>query len=161
MSGATTDPVVVVVAGYAGVMAANRLGDVRLLMTGGEFVVWAEAFFRPISVATVRNLHAAAVFMSASAVAGGVIYHPAAEAAELKREMLAASLKVLYADHTKFTPTALRLRRHGPRRRDRRHRDLFRDHGPDRRGGRAGRPRGQRKALTEAVRTGRPRRRPR
>lgn len=161
MGGATTDPVVVVVAGYAGVMAANRLGDVRLLMTGGEFVVWAEAFFRPISVATVRNLHAAAVFRSASAVAGGLIYHPAAEAAELKREMLAASsIKVLYADHTKFTPTALGLRRHGPRRRDRRHRDLFGDHGPDRRGGRAGRPRGQRKALTEAVRTGRPRRRP-
>ncbi len=41
-------------------------------------------------------------------MAGGDIYHPAAEAAELKREMLAASsLKVLYADHTKFTRTAL------------------------------------------------------
>ena len=64
MDDATTDPVVVVGAGYAGVMAANRLGDVRLLMTGGEFVVWAEAFFGPISVATVRNLHADAVFMS-------------------------------------------------------------------------------------------------
>ena len=98
MDDATTDPVVVVGAGYAGMMAANRLGDVRLLRTGGEFVVWAEAFFGPISVATVRNLHATAVFMSVSAVAGGVIYEPA----ELKREMLAASsLKVLYAGHTK------------------------------------------------------------
>lgn len=108
MDDATTDPVVVVGAGYAGVMAANRLGDVRLLMTGGSSSCGPEALFGPISVATVRNLHADAVFMSASTVAGGVIYHPAAEAAELKREMPAASsLKVLYADHTKFTRTAL------------------------------------------------------
>ena len=88
--------------------AVSQFRDVRLIMTGGEYVVWAEAFFGPLAASTIRHMHADAVFMSASAITAGVAYHPTSEPAELKREMLAsAALKVLYADHTKFTRTAL------------------------------------------------------
>lgn len=84
--------------------------DIRLLMTGGEYLVWADALVGPMGVHSIRRMHADAVFMSASAIINGVVFHPTAEPAEIKRAMLASSkLRVLYVDNSKFTRTALHL----------------------------------------------------
>lgn len=82
--------------------------DIRLLVTGGEYLVWADAFFGPMTVAAIKAMRADAVFMSASAIIDGNVYHPTEAPAEVKRAMLAsAQLKVLFADHTKFNRSAL------------------------------------------------------
>jgi DeoR/GlpR family transcriptional regulator of sugar metabolism len=82
--------------------------QIRLLMTGGEHIVWADALMGPVTTATIRAMRADAVFMSVTAITGERCFHPTAEAAEVKRAMLeCATLKVLYADRTKFTRTAL------------------------------------------------------
>lgn len=84
--------------------------EIRLLVSGGEYLVWAEALMGPTAIQTIRQLRADAVFMSVSAIADGVAYHPTEAPAELKRAMLDSSqLKVLYADHTKFERSALHM----------------------------------------------------
>ena len=81
---------------------------IRLLMTGGEYLAWADALFGPMAVRAIRRMRADAVFMSASAITDGAAYHPTEEAAEVKRAMLASSsLRVLYVDHSKFDRRAL------------------------------------------------------
>jgi len=83
---------------------------IRLLMTGGEYLAWADALFGPMTVHAIGRMRADAVFMSASAITDGAVYHPTTEAAEVKRAMLeASSLRVLYADRSKFERRALHL----------------------------------------------------
>jgi DeoR/GlpR family transcriptional regulator of sugar metabolism len=83
---------------------------IRLILTGGEYHAWADAFMGSMAVAAIQSLRADAVVMSASAIIDTQCFHPAEEPAEIKRAMLAASsLKILYVDHTKFTRTALHL----------------------------------------------------
>lgn len=82
--------------------------DIRLLITGGEHLVWADAMFGPMTVNAIRQMRADAVFMSASAITDGAVYHPVENAAEVKRAMLDSSrLRVLYVDNSKFTRRAL------------------------------------------------------
>lgn len=84
--------------------------DIRLLMTSGEYLVWADALVGPMAVHSIRRVHADAVFMSASAIINGVVFHPTAEPAEVKRAMLASAKKrVLYVDNSKFSRTALHM----------------------------------------------------
>ncbi|MDR1387196.1 MAG: DeoR/GlpR family DNA-binding transcription regulator [Propionibacteriaceae bacterium] len=82
--------------------------QIRLLMTGGEFIVWADAFMGSTTLKTIRSMRADAVFMSATAIINGRVFHPTDNAADVKRAMIeCASFRVLYADSTKFTRTAL------------------------------------------------------
>ena len=88
------------------VLAAEA--QVRLISTGGEYLPWADAFMGPTAVRTIAQMSADAVFMSASAIDQGRCFHPEAGPAEVKQAMLgSARLKVLCADHTKFSRTAL------------------------------------------------------
>jgi DeoR/GlpR family transcriptional regulator of sugar metabolism len=82
--------------------------DIRLILTGGQYERWADAYFGPAACQAVRALHADTVIMSTSAIVGDVCHHPSEAPAEIKRTMLeAATTKILYADHTKFRRTAL------------------------------------------------------
>lgn len=83
---------------------------IRLLVTGGEYHLWADALMGPMTVHTLCTMQADAVFMSASAVSGSRCFHPAEQPAEVKRTMLRCSARrILYVDHTKFERTALHL----------------------------------------------------
>ncbi|MDR1077796.1 MAG: DeoR/GlpR family DNA-binding transcription regulator [Propionibacteriaceae bacterium] len=82
--------------------------QIRLLMTGGEYIVWADAFMGSTALKAIRSMRADAVFMSATAIINGRMFHPTENAADVKRAMIeCAGFKVLYADSTKFTRTAL------------------------------------------------------
>lgn len=88
--------------------AASEDPTVHLVSTGGDYVNWADAYFGPLTVATLERLHADLCIMSSSAVHQGFCYHPDPLAAQAKTAMLAhAERKVLLVDHTKFTRTAL------------------------------------------------------
>jgi DeoR/GlpR family transcriptional regulator of sugar metabolism len=81
---------------------------IEIIMTGGQFYAWCDAYMGSITLNSLRNMRADIVFMSAPAVIGGVCYHQHHEAVELKQAMLAsAEQKVLYVDHTKFNMRAL------------------------------------------------------
>ncbi|MDR0417539.1 MAG: DeoR/GlpR family DNA-binding transcription regulator [Propionibacteriaceae bacterium] len=82
--------------------------QIDLWVTGGQYVVWADALMGPMALQSIRGLNANACFMSSSAVTAGQCFHPAREAAEVKRAMLERSqARYLYVDHTKFARTAL------------------------------------------------------
>ncbi|MDR1851565.1 MAG: DeoR/GlpR family DNA-binding transcription regulator [Propionibacteriaceae bacterium] len=82
--------------------------DVRLLATGGVYERWADAYLGPSAVRMIEGMRADLAFMSASAIVNGVVYHPTEDLAEIKRAMLrSAAKKVLYADASKFSRTAL------------------------------------------------------
>lgn len=91
-------------------LADSLVGNpgIEIIMTGGQFYVWCEAYMGPIALNSLRNMRADIVFMSAPAVIGGVCYHQHHDAVEVKQAMLAsADQKVLYVDHTKFKMRAL------------------------------------------------------
>lgn len=105
---ATRAPLTVVTNYVKVFQEVSETPNVQVLMTGGQYVPWAEAFVGPLAVNALQELRADAVFMSMSAISDGGCFHPDPLSAEVKRAMLAsARLKVLYADRTKFTRTAL------------------------------------------------------
>ena len=82
--------------------------EVRLTAVGGEFVPEFASFGGSSAVAALAELHYDVVFMSVTAVADGACYHPSRATADLKRAFLrSAELRVLLADHTKFTRRAV------------------------------------------------------
>lgn len=81
---------------------------IEIIMTGGQFYAWCEAYMGSIALNSLKKIRADVVFMSAPAVIGGVCYHQHHDAVEIKQAMLAsAEKKVLYIDHTKFNMRAL------------------------------------------------------
>ncbi|MEW9265075.1 DeoR/GlpR family DNA-binding transcription regulator [Kineococcus endophyticus] len=82
--------------------------EVRLTAVGGEFVPEFASFGGSSAVAALADLHYDVVFMSVTAVSDGACFHPSRATADLKRAFLrSAELRVLLADHTKFTRRAV------------------------------------------------------
>lgn len=101
-------PLTVVTNSFAVAREVQDVTDITLLLTGGSYLVWAEALVGPMALDSLRDLRADIVLMSASAVTDDVCYHPDAQMAEVKRAMLAAAnRRVLYLDRSKFERTAL------------------------------------------------------
>lgn len=81
---------------------------IRLIGLGGTHYEWADAFMGGMTVDTIRSLRVDLVVMSTSAITDGVCYHQSQETVTFKKAMLeVAALRVLYADHTKFSRRAL------------------------------------------------------
>ena len=82
--------------------------ELRLVSTGGDYIDWADAYFGPLAVQTIRSMRADLCIMSSSAVRDGYCFHPDVMVAEVKRAMLeAAEHRILVVDHSKFSRTAL------------------------------------------------------
>jgi DeoR/GlpR family transcriptional regulator of sugar metabolism len=91
-------------------VASSLVGSsgVEIILTGGQYYSWCEAYMGSVALGSVQSLRADIVFMSAPAVTNGVCYHQHHDAVLLKRAMLeSAAHKVLYLDHTKFLMRAL------------------------------------------------------
>lgn len=81
---------------------------IQVIMTGGQYYRWCEAFMGTITLNSVHSLRADIVFMSSPAVTNGICYHQHHDAVLLKQAMVeSAAHKVLYLDSTKFKMRAL------------------------------------------------------
>jgi DeoR/GlpR family transcriptional regulator of sugar metabolism len=82
--------------------------DVKLIILGGDYWPRHEAFCGLACEAAVSALRADILFMSTTAISGGVAYQPDQDMAIAKRAMIAAAARrVLLVDHTKFGRVAL------------------------------------------------------
>ncbi|GHE96271.1 DeoR family transcriptional regulator [Amycolatopsis deserti] len=88
---------------------ARILGEaegVEVLLLGGRYTEF-DSCSGPDTVAALGRMRADVGFVSATAVAGGRLYHPVRDYADLKTAALAASNRnVLVVDHSKFGRTA-------------------------------------------------------
>jgi DeoR/GlpR family transcriptional regulator of sugar metabolism len=81
---------------------------IALLVAGGQYYKWCEAYMGTVALNAIRSLRADIVFLSSPAVTEGVCYHQHHDAALIKEEMFSsAQRRVLYVDHTKFAMRAL------------------------------------------------------
>ncbi|MBK1783986.1 DeoR/GlpR family DNA-binding transcription regulator [Prauserella cavernicola] len=81
-------------------------GSNEVLLLGGRYTEF-DSCIGPDTLAGLRRLRADVGFVSATAVAGGRLYHPVREYAELKEAALEVSHhNVLVVDHSKFGRTA-------------------------------------------------------
>jgi DeoR/GlpR family transcriptional regulator of sugar metabolism len=94
-----------------GIAMIDRLKDahgVQLIGLGGTHSPRLNAFFGLICENAIAALRANMLFMSISAVYGGVVYHQDEEVLKIKRALMAiADRKVLLVDSSKFGVTAL------------------------------------------------------
>jgi DeoR/GlpR family transcriptional regulator of sugar metabolism len=82
--------------------------DIKLIVLGGDYWPRHEAFCGLACEAAVLALRADILFMSTTAISGGVAYQPDQDMAIAKRAMIAAAARrVLLVDHTKFGRVAL------------------------------------------------------
>lgn len=81
---------------------------IQTILIGGQYDRSSEAFMGALTIDALKTLRADIVVMSSPAVTNGVCFHQHHGAVLIKRAMVqAASKKVLYLDHTKFSMTAL------------------------------------------------------
>ena len=82
--------------------------DVQLVLVGGEYHGWCNAFMGQMTTDAISALHADLLIMSTSAVIGGACYHQQQDTVSIKRAMMGvASKTVLLVDHTKFERRAM------------------------------------------------------
>ncbi|WP_246256913.1 DeoR/GlpR family DNA-binding transcription regulator [Amycolatopsis anabasis] len=81
-------------------------GTAEVILLGGRYTEF-DSCIGPDTIAALDRTHADIGFVSATAIAGGRLYHPVRDYAELKTAALrVASRNVLVADHSKFGKTA-------------------------------------------------------
>ncbi len=86
----------------------RELKGIRLILLGGTYETWADAYFGDLTELTVSQLNIDVCIMSATAINHGYCFHPDQQVAKFKRAMLAASRhKILVADSSKFRRSAL------------------------------------------------------
>ncbi|MDO5729355.1 MAG: DeoR/GlpR family DNA-binding transcription regulator [Actinomycetaceae bacterium] len=86
----------------------RQQSGVRLLLIGGEYEAWADAYFGELSEAAISRLRVDLCIISSTAVTPEFCYHPNENVARTKRAMLAVSRrKILVVDSSKFTKSAL------------------------------------------------------
>lgn len=87
---------------------ARHLDGVKLLLTGGEYESWADAYFGDLAEITISRLRIDTCIMSSTALTATHCYHPNERVARLKRQMLEVSReKILLVDSSKFSKSAL------------------------------------------------------
>ncbi|MDO4258418.1 MAG: DeoR/GlpR family DNA-binding transcription regulator [Actinomycetaceae bacterium] len=80
----------------------------ELILLGGNYIRWADAFSGPATVAAMADLNPDLCVMSSTAVGDGQMAHPDPMMAAIKRQMLmSARKKVLLVDRSKFAKSAL------------------------------------------------------
>lgn len=101
-------PLTVITNSLAVVQAVGRAPMVELHCLGGRYSSWSNSFYGARTVAEVERFRADFCLMSDTAITDGAVYNPYDYVAETKQAMLqAAQVRILVADHTKFTRRAL------------------------------------------------------
>jgi DeoR/GlpR family transcriptional regulator of sugar metabolism len=99
-------PLVVITNSLEVARIAGDAGGVEVLLLGGRYTEF-DSCAGPDTIAALGRVRADVGFVSATAIAGGRLYHPVRDYAELKIAILrVASHNVLVADHSKFGRTA-------------------------------------------------------
>lgn len=82
--------------------------NTRLILVGGEYEPWADAYFGALSLHMLSQVRADLCVMSATALTPTYMYHPNERVAQLKRQMLdSAKKRILLVDSSKFVRNAL------------------------------------------------------
>lgn len=88
--------------------AVRKVPSVTLILTGGVYVEWAEAYVGLVAEGALQALRPDACLMSATAVDNSYCYHPEERFASIKRQMMNASTyNILLVDSSKYSRTAL------------------------------------------------------
>ena len=86
-------------------LAASK--NTELVLIGGRYYPWAEAFYGSLGTGFVKNLRADLCFMSDAAVWYDGVYNPTDYVTDMKRTMLEQSFhRVLMIDNSKFARRA-------------------------------------------------------
>jgi DeoR/GlpR family transcriptional regulator of sugar metabolism len=86
----------------------SAVPEIRLIVLGGEYAARSDSFNGLVCEAAIAALRADVVFLSTTAVTGGIAFQPDQEEALIKRAMLGAAARcVLLIDHTKLGRVAL------------------------------------------------------
>jgi DeoR/GlpR family transcriptional regulator of sugar metabolism len=106
LSGCT--PLTVITNSLIVVQELRSSGEIHLILLGGDYWPRHDAFCGLACEAAAAALRADLLFMSTTAVSGGIAFQPDQDMAIAKRAMIAAAArKVLLVDHSKFGRVAL------------------------------------------------------
>lgn len=101
-------PLTVITNSLTVVQELRPVDDIHLIVLGGDYWPRHDAFCGLACEAAASALRADILFMSTTAITGGVAYQPDQDMAIAKRAMIAAAARrVLLVDHTKFGRVAL------------------------------------------------------
>jgi DeoR/GlpR family transcriptional regulator of sugar metabolism len=101
-------PLTVITNSLAVMQELRAVRDIKLIVLGGDYWPRHEAFCGLACEAAVSALRADILFMSTTAISGGVAYQPDQDMAIAKRAMIAAAARrILLVDHSKFGRVAL------------------------------------------------------
>ena len=101
-------PLTVITNSLSVMQELRSVRDIKLIVLGGDYWPRHEAFCGLACEAAVSALRADVLFMSTTAISGGVAYQPDQDMAIAKRAMIAAAgRRVLLVDHSKFGRVAL------------------------------------------------------
>src|SRR3954453_16591006 len=101
-------PLTVITNSLSVMQELRSVRDIKLIVLGGDYWPRHEAFCGLACEAAVSALRADVLYMSSTAISGGVAYQPDQDMAIAKRAMIAAAARrVLLVDHTKFGRVAL------------------------------------------------------
>jgi DeoR/GlpR family transcriptional regulator of sugar metabolism len=101
-------PLTVITNSLSVMQELRSVRDIKLIVLGGDYWPRHEAFCGLACEAAVSALRADVLFMSSTAISGGVAYQPDQDMAIAKRAMIAAAARrVLLVDHSKFGRVAL------------------------------------------------------
>ncbi len=101
-------PLTVITNSLTVVQELKAVKEIHLIVLGGDYWPRHEAFCGLACEAAVSALRADVLFMSTTAISGGVAYQPDQDMAIAKRAMIAAAAhRVLLVDHGKFGRVAL------------------------------------------------------
>jgi DeoR/GlpR family transcriptional regulator of sugar metabolism len=101
-------PLTVITNSLSVMQELRSVRDIKLIVLGGDYWPRHEAFCGLACEAAVSALRADVLYMSTTAISGGVAYQPDQDMAIAKRAMIAAAgRRVLLVDHSKFGRVAL------------------------------------------------------
>ncbi|UDL94158.1 MULTISPECIES: DeoR/GlpR family DNA-binding transcription regulator [Lichenihabitans] len=101
-------PLTVITNGLAMIDRLKEAHGIKLIALGGTHNARLNAFFGLTCETVIATLRANTVFMSTSAVFGGVVFHQDDEVLKIKRALMSvADRRVLIVDSSKFGVTAL------------------------------------------------------
>jgi DeoR/GlpR family transcriptional regulator of sugar metabolism len=101
-------PLTVITNSLIAINEVSSTDGLSLISLGGEYYNWCASFMGRVTNEAIRRLQSDLLLMSAAAIIDGTAYFQASETVDTKRAMMgAASVKILLADHTKFSGRAL------------------------------------------------------
>lgn len=104
----TVAPITVITNFHAAIKDLTKADSIHLIVLGGEYMSGHEAFVGANCIDAIASLRSDILFMSTSAVSGGIAFQQEQEIVMIKRAMMAsATRRVLLVDHNKFGKTAL------------------------------------------------------